>query len=184
MCSSGTPYYSRDTYVVDWPVIVEQQGPHVWRTAYRLLSDREEANDCYQETFLQAFEFSQKRNIENWPGLLKRIATARALDRLRRRYRSHSEPLENGFAIVGREPAPDEPAQVQEWMDQLRHAIAELPERQAEVFWLSEIEKLRHAEIATQLDVTTKQIAVWLHRAKQKLRQLLVERGIADEVKS
>ena len=169
--------------MVDWPTIVEQKGPHVWRTAYRLLSNREDANDCYQETFLQAFKFSQKRDIENWSGLLKRIVTARALDRLRQRYRSRSEPLENEFAVIGREPAPYGTAQQKEWMDQLRHAIAELPEQQADVFCLSEIENLGHSEIAEQLDVTTKQIAVWLHRAKKKLRQLLAERGLADEVK-
>ena len=29
--------------MTDWPAIVEQHGPHVWRTAYRILSDYDEA---------------------------------------------------------------------------------------------------------------------------------------------
>jgi len=173
--------------VADWPAIVEQHGPYVWRTAFRLLSDREEASDCYQETFLSAVEYSRQKEISNWPGLLKRIATSRALDRLRRRYRNRDEPLENGEAVLAREPAPDEPMQQAEWMERFRQVLAELPERQADVFWLSEVEMLEHREIANQWDVTTQEVAMWLHRAKQKLRRLLVERGmksdIVDEVK-
>ena len=72
--------------------------------------------------------------------------------------------------------------QQQEWMKRFRQVLAELPDRQAEVFWLSEVENLEHAEIANHLNATPQQVATWLHRAKQKLRQLLVERGIADEV--
>ncbi len=67
-------------------------------------------------------------------------------------------------------------------MKRFRQVLAELPDRQAEVFWLSEVETLEHAEIAEQLNATPKEVAMWLHRAKQKLRRLLVERGIADEV--
>jgi len=169
--------------LVNWPAIVEQHGPYVWRTAFRLLSDREEASDCYQETFLKAVEYSRQKEISNWPGLLKRIATSRALDRLRRRYRNRDEPLENGEVVLAREPAPDEPMQHEEWMERFRQVLAELPERQADVFWLSEVEILQHREIADSFDATTQEVAMWLHRAKQKLRRLLVERGIVDEVK-
>ncbi len=168
--------------MVDWPAIVEQHGPYVWRTAFRLLSDREEASDCYQETFLKVVEYSNRQEIVNWTGLLKRIATSRALDRLRRRYRNRDEILENGEVVIGRGPAPDEPMQQREWMERFRQVLAELPERQAEVFWLSEVETLEHKEIAEQLDATPKEVAMWLHRAKQKLRRLLVERGIVGEV--
>lgn len=169
--------------MVNWPEIVEQYGPCVWRTAYRLLSDREEANDCYQETFLQAVAYSKKREVTNWFGLLKQIATTKALDRLRRRYRSRSQELEDSEAVIGHELAPDQRMQQTEWMDSLRAVLTELPERHANVFWLSEIEKMKHNEIATQLETTPQQVANWLHRAKQKLRQLLQDKGIADEVK-
>jgi len=169
--------------VVDRPRIVEEHGPSVWRTAYRLLSDQHEANDCYQESFLAVLEYSRKSEVTNWSGLLKRITTARALDRLRRRYRDRSEPLENGAVVVGREEAPDRPLQRAEWMDELRKAMATLPEQQADVFWLREVEKLDNNEIAEHLKATTSQVATWLHRAKQRLRRVLVERGIAGEVK-
>jgi DNA-directed RNA polymerase specialized sigma24 family protein len=55
---------------------------------------------------------------------------------------------------------------------------------QAQVFWLSEVEMLSHADIAQQLDGTVEQVAVWLHRAKRKLRSLLAARGVMSAARS
>ena len=169
--------------MVDWPKIVEQHGPCVWRTAFRMLSDREEASDCYQETFLGAHEFSRKHEVANWPALLTRLAASRALDRLRKRYRNRTDLLDDCSSVVGREPAPEVPMEQQEWLDRFRRTVVELPEPQAEVFCLSEIENMAHSEIAAELGTTTKQVTDRLYRAKQKLRQLLIARGMVDEVK-
>lgn len=168
-----------------WSEIVEQHGPDVWRTAYRLLSRTADANDCYQETFLQAFEYSREHAIECWPGVLRRIATARALDMLRQRYRSSAANVSlttltdepgNG------QPGPDVCAELRESMEHLRRAMAELPADQAQVFWLSEVEFMSHHEIGLQLGASTGLVALWLHRAKQKLRELLAARGVTNEV--
>jgi len=170
--------------LTDWATIVEHHGPDVWRTAYRLLSDRDDANDCYQETFLQAVQYERRQQVSCWPAVLRKIATTRALDQLRRRYRTSdrnelslatSEPTE-------RSPAPDALAQLREEMEHLRQALVELPPAQAEVFWLSQVELVSHSDIAEQLDSTPEQIALWLHRAKQKLRRLLASRGVTNEV--
>lgn len=171
--------------MVDWPAIVEQYGSVVWRTAYRLLSDREAADEVYQETFLQAVRFSGGTQVTNWPGLLKRIATTRALDQLRVRYRRPTESLGNGELVLGREPSPEHPLELEEALDQFRQLMTELPQRQAEVFWLREVEELNHEQIADQLEVSTSQVATWLHRAKRKLRQLLADRDeMTEEVAS
>ena len=171
--------------MIDWAQIVAEHGPDVWRTAYRLLSDREDASDCYQETFLNAVEYARSHSVAYWPAVLRRIATARAMDLLRRRYRTEgrSESLDgaSGEPLEG-SPGPHAQAQLRESMDQMRHALAELPPTHAEVFWLSEVELLSHADIAEQFNSTPKQIAVWLHRAKQKLKKLLAERGVTSEV--
>ena len=118
--------------------------------------------------------------------MLKRIVTARSLDALRRRYRAtaHREPFAAIDEPAERAPTPDAPAQLRESMEQLRQAMTELPEKQAEVFWLSEVEMLSHSDIADQLDATTDQVAVWLHRGKRKLRTLLAARGALSEASS
>jgi RNA polymerase sigma-70 factor (ECF subfamily) len=171
--------------VIDWPTIVEQHGPDVWRTAYRLLSNWEDASDCYQETFLQAVDFSRRQEVTCWPAVLKRIVTARALDQLRRRYRSSArrEPFAAIDEPAEPDPTPDVLVQLRESMEQLRQAMTEIPEIQAHVFWLSEVEMLSHADIAEQLGATTAQVAVWLHRGKHKLRTFLAKRGVLNEVR-
>ena len=66
--------------MVDWSQIVEQHGPLVWKTVYRLLRHDADAADCFQRTFLSALELSRTQAIHNWPGLLRRLGTARALE--------------------------------------------------------------------------------------------------------
>ena len=176
---------SKKYSVNQWPEIVEQHGPYVWRTVYRLLNNNEDVTDCYQETFLHAFDYAQRREVKCWPAVLRRIATSRAMDVLRRRYRAAATDtqlsmLETEPADAG--PSPDVWIQLRESMDQLRGALAELPTMHAEVFWLSEVEMLSHQDIAEQLEGTTEQVALWLHRAKQKLHKLLVARGVTNEV--
>ena len=46
--------------MTDWKIIVEQHGGLVWATAYRLVGNREDAADCFQETFLEAVKTSRR----------------------------------------------------------------------------------------------------------------------------
>ena len=169
-----------------WSDIVEKHGPDVWRTCYRLLNHAEDASDCYQETFLRAVEYERSNSVTCWPAVLRRIATARAMDLLRHRYRTKA--VSSSLPALTDETACDEllphaQIELRESMEQLRHALTEIPARQAEVFWLSEVELLSHPDIADQLGTTSKQVGLWLHRGKQKLRKLLAERGVTKEVR-
>src|ERR1700728_1553610 len=70
----------------DWQEILSREGDAVWQTAYRYLGNRADADECFQEAFLAAFEFSRRQEVMNWRALLKRLVAARAVDRLRRRH--------------------------------------------------------------------------------------------------
>ena len=70
--------------VIDWQKIIKKHGPSVWKTAYRLLGDCTDAADCFQETFICALEVSRRQHVRNFSALLARLATSRAIDRLRR----------------------------------------------------------------------------------------------------
>src|SRR5437762_13797875 len=78
--------------MTDWNAMVHDEGPAVWRTLWRLLGNRADADDCFQETFLAALVYSrdQGREVHHWSALLQKIATTRAVDRLRPRYRRHA----------------------------------------------------------------------------------------------
>ena len=72
--------------MIDWEGILREHGPSVWRTAYRLTANRADAEECFQETFVAALEYvRQGKSVQHWRALLQRIATTRAIDRLRRR---------------------------------------------------------------------------------------------------
>lgn len=157
----------------------------MWRTVFRLVSNRDDAHDCYQETFLQAAAYASKHMVANWPALLKRIATGRALDCLRQRYRTaaRSAPLEAAAACATPGPTPAAQAELREAMHRLRRALTLLPDQQSEVFWLREVELMSTADVADELQVTPDQVATWLHRAKRRLREVLAENGRQSEMR-
>lgn len=160
--------------MTDWAAVLAEHGPRVWRTAYRVLSHADDAHDCYQETFLAAWQTARTRRIDDWAPLLTCIAARKAIDRLRNRIRAlaRTEPLD---AIA--EPTADvDPAtalRMAELLDRLRAGLSELPEKQAEVVWLSCVEGLSHQEIAEQLRIATGEVRVLLHRGRGRLSQRL-----------
>jgi RNA polymerase sigma-70 factor (ECF subfamily) len=163
--------------MIDWQLISRQHGPLVWRTAYRLLNTDADAADCFQETFVSALDVSRKQDVKNWPGLLQRLATARALDLLRRRKRENRSRAAGQVEweqIASDQVAPDQGAQDAELMDSLRSAVAKLPPQQAEVFCLRHLNGLSYEEIADELGISVDGVGVSLHRARHRLRELLV----------
>jgi RNA polymerase sigma-70 factor, ECF subfamily len=165
--------------MTDWSQIVEQHGPQVWRTTQRLLRHEADAADCFQRTFIAALEFSRKQTVRHWPALLRRIATARALEQLRQRAgmraRLSCGPEENGVErqMDRKSLGPDGAAQASELAGHLRAALAEIDARQAQVFCLACIEECSYAEIAEQLEITVSNVGVLLNRAKAALRERL-----------
>jgi RNA polymerase sigma-70 factor (ECF subfamily) len=147
----------------------------VWQTAYRLLANDADAADCYQETFVSALDFVRQEAVLNWPALLQRLATTRALDLLRRRGRDRGRcpaPAEWDLVPSG-SPGPVERAEAAELAGRLRQALAQLPERQAEVFCLRCVNELSYEEIAAELAISVTAVGVNLHRARARLSQLL-----------
>lgn len=158
----------------DWDEILAREGPAVWRTAYRIIGNRADADDCFQEAFLAAWEVARRGPVRHWPGLLKRLVAARAIDRLRRRLRQGlHEAATNWDDLRGSTPSPAQTAEEAELSVQLRDALAHLPPKQAECFCLQVLEGWSYAEIARHMEETTDAVGVLLHRARNRLRALL-----------
>lgn len=154
----------------DWPDIIRTHGPFVWKTAFRLLSHEADAADCYQQTFVAALDLAAPTEVRNWRGLLVRMATSRALDLLRYRYRQRKrfEDLPEGGGEV--HDATLDHASTRELGEQLYAALADLETQQAEVFCLVSLEGHSNQEAAALLDITPAHAGVLLHRARQVLR--------------
>lgn len=167
----------------DWQVVVEEYGPLVWRTAYRLLGNQADAGDCFQEAFLTALELSRRQSVRNLPGLLVRLATTRAIDRLRQKTRR--ERYENGSYGCDRDADGDDPldrVETQDLAGRLRKAIGQLPAQEAKVFCLRHLNEMSYREIARELQIGVGAVGVSLHRAKTRLRELLAAADVKDEV--
>ena len=158
--------------MTDWPRVVADHGPLVWRTAYRLLGRHADAADCFQRTFLAAVELAAGQAVRHWPAVLARLATARALDQLRSRYRF--ERVE-GLDADPPGPAGDpfDAAATGELAEALRVALADIESVQAEVFCLVALEGFSNRDAAAQLGVTANHAGVLLHRARSALRERL-----------
>ncbi len=167
--------------MTDWTQLVQQHGPLVWRTAYRLVNNDTDAADCYQRTFLAALELERREAVRNWPGLLRRLAIARALECLRQRRREFSRraALPESLVIDRKETGPAVTAQTSELAEHLREALAHLDGQQAQVFCLACLEELSYQEIAEQLGLSVNHVGVLLHRARGKLQDLLQAHGPA-----
>ena len=163
--------------MVDWDQIVELYGALVWRTAYRLLGRHDDALDCCQETFLAAYRASERGPIANWEAFLTSVATRQAIDRLRQRtrLRLRFSSLADAPEPIAAACTPSEQAQEEERFEQVRQLLGGLPPKQAQVFYLSCIEELRHSEISREMQISGVEVRVLLHRARVRLRAALKE---------
>ncbi len=127
----------------DWVQFVEEFGPLVHASAWRILKDRQEAEDITQDVF--AFAWSQRsKHVQNMAGWLRHIAVCRSLDRLRRRRPIVSSDLEF-VASADNTSAAIEFAELERVV---RNAVAALPEQQAIVFVLRHFEAMTNREVA------------------------------------
>jgi RNA polymerase sigma-70 factor (ECF subfamily) len=168
--------------MTDWPSILAEHGATVWRTVYRLLDHHADALDCYQETFLSAWRFAEREPVSDWTSFLISLATRRAMDRLRQRYRDRNRviALDSLGERSSEAECPVQHASAMELMDRVREGIAELPDKQARVFWLSCVEGLSHQQISDRIEIPPGEARVLLYRARTQLRAML-DRGARSE---
>jgi RNA polymerase sigma-70 factor (ECF subfamily) len=165
--------------MTDWSQIVQEHGPMVWKTVRRLVGNEADGADCFQRAFLSALELSRKEVIRNWPGLLQRLATVRALECLRQRRRDSNRltTLPEASAIDRKSVSPLKAAETKELVEQLREALADLDARQAQVFCLACLDGLSYEQISCELDITVTHVGVLLNRARSNLRGRLQVHG-------
>ena len=152
--------------VEDWPGIVAGCGDEAWRAAYRLLGNEADASDCLQDAFTAAVVVARRQQVLSWPALLRRLVTARALDRLRKRLRRRTANLGPADeTLTDRSPGPLRQVQLAEQAARLREALAQLPPQQAAVFCMRMLDDLSYEQIAEALGISASNAGVLLYRA-------------------
>jgi len=159
----------------DPQTLVTEHGPVVWRTISRLLGPNEDAADCFQETFVQYIQITATTKVDYSLALLKRIATRRAIDLIRKR----SSNRQNQVLLDDQSPASDvEPWQslaADEFAEGLRAALERIPPDQATVFCLTQLEQMNPPDVAAVMGINVRHVAVLLHRARTTLQGRLAK---------
>ena len=161
----------------DWQEIVRRHGPGVFRAAWRVLGHEADAEDVVQGVFLEAHRLWREQPAAEWVGILRSMATRRALDRLRQRRPQATDDEINAL------PAADDPvaeAIGRELAQRLGQALGQLAPREAEVFCLRYFEDLSYQQIAEQLSISATAVSTALNKARGKLELLLDQARAGD----
>ena len=182
---------ARRRWDLPYETLVRQETGRLLATVRRILrGDEEEARDVVQETMITALQrigtFKGDCLVSTW---LHRIAINGALMRLRSRRRRPETSieemlpsfLEDGHRAVGAGdsgdfPDPETAAHQAETRRIVRESIERLPDTYRVTVLLRDIEELSTEETANLLGITTTAVKLRLHRGRQALRQLLVDR--------
>ncbi len=171
----------QDGDVAAFEPLVEKYRQRVWRLAYQILRDREEAWDCAQEAFVRAFSsLSSFRGQSAFYTWLFRITVNVATDRHRSRgARTRAfggEPVSDEEwerTAADAEEGPDDAALRSEERERIERALDSLPPKARTIIILSDIEGLSYREIAAVLNCPMGTVMSRLHNARRRLRERL-----------
>ena len=159
--------------MTNWNEFVREHGPPTYRAAWRVLHHAQDCEDVLQEVFIEVHKLFARGEIAHPRTLLNRMVTFRAIDCLRKRRATGS--IDSSAEDKSLQDEASEPQQQtinQEETQRLRGIVADLPPRQAAVFCLAHFEELSHDEIASALEISKGAVAMSLHKARTKLREL------------
>jgi RNA polymerase sigma-70 factor (ECF subfamily) len=169
-------------------VLVRCHQTAVFNIAYRLLGNRQDAEDAAQEAFVRAFRaldtFDVERPFAPW---IKRITTNHCFNLLEKARIRPAIP-EAELAAPGEEaltldrwahhnPTPEQSLMVKEQAAGIRTAILQLPPQFRAVIELRHFQQLSYDEIADALKRPLSSVKSDLFRARKMLAQIIKEYG-------
>ena len=161
--------------------LVDRHSRSVFRLAYRMTGNEQDAEDVVQETFLRAYKqldrYEARSSFSTW---LFRIASNYSLDLIRMRKR-HEDKRERGSdedrdilqTIAVDTPGPERIAYGTQVRDRVNAALNELSTQERAAFVLRHFEGLSIEEIGASLGTGANATKHSIFRAVQKLRKNL-----------
>jgi RNA polymerase sigma-70 factor (ECF subfamily) len=154
--------------------IFREHHAMVFRAAYRVTGNADDAEDVLQTVFLRMVKREAgAQPVENMASFLHRAAVNAALDLVRSRQNIRNVPLDELEPVLS-EPAYRNPDRIQhsgEIRDWLRGALARLNPKIAEMFMLRFFDGKDNPEIARLLQTTPGTVAVTLSRTRDRLEK-------------
>jgi RNA polymerase sigma-70 factor (ECF subfamily) len=155
--------------------LVERHSRNVFRLAFRMTGNEEDAEDVVQETFLKAYRnlprFAGQSEFSTW---LHRIAANCAVDSLRRRVsrQMQERPLEaSALEAAATDPTPERTLSGSEIHQRVALSLEGLSAMERAAFVLRHFEGRTIAEIGKTLGVRSGAAKNCVFRAVAKLRR-------------
>lgn len=144
---------------------------------YRSLGSMPEAEDLTLEVFVRLHRASARyEHRAQLATYLFHIARNLLLNERRRRRRKPATLLPpDAFDYVAA-PGSEETRRMAEWEEEFQCALIELPETQRTLMLLVHQQELDQPAVASLLGVTENALRVQLHRARQRLKELMTSR--------
>ena len=163
--------------------LVQKYREHIFSVIYNMTSNREDASDLAQETFVKAFQsiarFKGKSSFFTW---IYRIAINTTMTFLRKRnrrrfisYEKIDEEVSKReiFECLTAKTRSEKGVLIRELQEKLNDGLQKLSPKHRAVIILHEIEGLEHARIAEITKTSVGTVRSRLHYAKQQLQSYL-----------
>ena len=169
-CLAGNQIACRD--------LVSRYQGQVFGLCYRMLGQREDAEDAVQETFVRVL-----RNLHRWdpeqrfePWLFT-IASNRCRTRLAKRMRTPNsqtleQPIEDNAHLE---------IAAQHLAEEVHRALQTVRDEYRQAFLLFHQHEMAYAEIAESMEVPLGTVKTWVHRARREIIKQLSSRGVVQE---
>jgi RNA polymerase sigma-70 factor (ECF subfamily) len=158
----------------------------VFSLIYRMVRDRELAEDLAQDTFIKVLNhidrYRPEFKLSSW---LFKIANNVAIDHLRRRqietvsidgspHAQTQDAIEaTSFDVVGQQESALDELEARELGGAIERAIASLRPEYRSCIMLRHVEGRSYEEIAATLDLPLGTVKTYIHRARHELRRAL-----------
>ena len=161
-----------------YSALMNRHRTAVFRIARYHSGDEDAALDLTQESFIAAFaalkSYDPSRSFPHW---IARIAINKCHDWARRRkvrqFFTFAKPLDAAQEAADPAPPADTHTADRQELQRTMTAIATLPATLKEVLVLRAIEGISQAETASLLSISEKAVETRLHRAREKLGNML-----------
>jgi RNA polymerase sigma-70 factor, ECF subfamily len=160
--------------------LVDRHSRSVFRLAFRMTTNEQDAEEVVQETFLRAYrridKFEERAEFGTW---VYRIATNCALDLLeKRKHAKQEDPLydeedERELQLPSGAPSPERQVLSAEMRQRVATAMGELTAAERTAFTLRHLEGQSIEEISKTLEIKEGAAKNTIFRAVQKLRKAL-----------
>ena len=163
--------------------LVERYKLPLYKVMYRMVYNRDDAEDLVEEAFIKAFRAISKFEIGRpFYAWICRIAVNNAINYLKKERRGQVQPIEFfEHSLAAKKGNPVEMTKQKVLQERITAAMAKLPDDYRTIIVLKVEEDFSYDEISKVLKIPKGTVMSRLARARQKLRGIFKEMGVQNK---